>query len=104
MNNKTISAILMSALLNKNEYDKFCEQSYITDSKVNECIMNMYFYMLYSIDNQEKKEEYFQEFKKSYENLDKSQKEIVKQEYIDIIETQEKNKRKIKKKGMMDYE
>ena len=80
---------------------------YIEDQEVNECIMDMYFYMLYGgIENEEKREEYFKEFEKKYNALNKEQQELVKNDYISIIEAQEKNreKEKIKKKGMRDYE
>ena len=77
---------------------------YPSDERVVECIMDMYFYMMYTGINDEKKEEYLNEFAKKYNNLDKEQKEMVKNEYIDIIKTQKKNREKIKKKGMNDYE
>ena len=72
------------------------------DERVLECLMNMYFYMMHP--NENKKEEYFQEFEKSYNDLNEEQKQIVKQDFIDIIETQNKNKEKVKKKGMNNYE
>ena len=89
-----------SLLINSGEYN-----IEYNDSKVNECLMDMYFYMLYNGENnEEKKKEYFQEFENKYNKLNKEQQEQVKQEYINIIEAQKKNRGKIKKKGMIDYE
>ena len=99
---KSVRDILItSALLKTTEFEGGC----INDDRVLECIMDMYFYMLYNgIGNDPKKEEYFREFEKKYNNLNKEQQEIVKQEYIDIIETQNKNREKVKKKGNDKYE
>ena len=94
MKKSTMDILLTSALLHKNDYDGY----FIDDEKVSECIMDMYFYMLYGLDNIEKKEEYFHEFENKYNKLNKEQQELVKQEYIDIIEKQNKNKEKMKRK------
>ena len=82
----------------------YSNMNIINDQEVNECLMDMYFYIMYSGINEEKQEEYFQEFGKKYKNLNEKQQELVKKEYIDIIETQNKNREKIKRKGMIDYE
>lgn len=102
MMNKRINDLLCSlAIVGSYDFGSYYEY----DKKINDCLMDMYFYMLYNgIGNEEKKAEYFQEFENKYDKLDKKQQEIVKQEYIDIIETQNKNREKVKKKGMNDYE
>lgn len=103
MNNTIRDLLLSMAIMGDAKYGQY----YSYDEKVNDCLMSMYFYMLYNgMDNDVKREEYFKEFEKSYECLDKEQQDIVKKEYIDIIETQNKKreKEKIKKKGMRDYE
>ena len=102
MSKKNVMNLLMAmSLIGTNEYVGY----YISDEKVSECIMDMYFYMMYSgIGNEEKKELYFKEFEKKFDNLNEEQQEEVKKEYIDIIEAQNKEKEKIKKKGMNDYE
>ena len=102
MNKKKVIDLLMSmSLLGSSEYAGY----YPNDERVVECLWDMYFYMMYSgIGNEEKKEEYFSEFGKKFNNLNKEQQEIVKNEYIDIIEAQNKNKEKVKKKGMSKYE
>ena len=96
MKKSTMDVLLTSALLGTHEYEGY----FINDEKVSECIMDMYFYMLYGLDNIEKKEEYFHEFEKKYKELNKEQQEFVKKEYNDIIEKQKKNreKEKIKRK------
>ena len=102
--NGIIRDILLTSTLLKNEYTKICEQDSIIDFSVRNCIINMYFYMMTSADNAIKKEEHFKQFEESYNNLTKEQQEIVKQEYINIIETQKKNREKVKRKGMINYE
>jgi len=93
--------LITSALLNRGEYGGY----FINDERVMECIMDMYFYMLYSdVGNDEKIEEYFNELKNKYDNLNEEQQAIVKKEFLDIIEAQDKNKDKVKKKGMNKYE
>ena len=103
MNKNILNLLMASSLLNTNEYGGY----FINDERVQECIMAMYFYMLYNgANNEEKKEEYFNEFENKYNKLNKEQQEQVKKEYIDIIETQNRNreKEKVKKKGMINYE
>ncbi len=60
MNKRTMDILFTSALLHNYEYDGY----FINDERVSECIMDMYFYMLYGLDNLKKKEEYFHEFEK----------------------------------------
>ena len=86
--------LLASALLKTGEYDGY----FINDEKVLNCITDMYFYMLYGFDNLEKREEYFREFEKKYKELNSEQQELVKHEYFDILEKQNKNKEKTKRK------
>ena len=103
MNKSILNLLMASSLLHTNEYGGY----FINDDRVQECIMDMYFYMLYNgANNEDKKEEYFNEFEKKYNELNKEQQELVKNEYVDIIETQNKNreKEKVKKKGMNKYE
>ena len=103
MSKKVVDLLLSMSLLGTGEYAGY----YSNDERVMECLWDMYFYMMYNgLGNEEKKEEYFNEFGKKYEKLNEEQQEEVKKEYINIIETQNKNreKEKIKKKGMKDYE
>ena len=63
-----------------NSYDK--DNNYLShDSEVNECIMKMYFYLLSG------EEERFMEFEVLYDKLSYKQKEIVKNDYIYILES-----------------
>ena len=104
MSKKTPMDLLMTmSLLGTGEYAGY----YPNDERILECIMDMYFYMMYSnVGNEDKKEEYFNKFEKKYDNLNSNQQEEIKKEYINIIEAQNKNseKEKVKKKGMINYE
>ena len=101
MNNNSARDLLISfSLINDTSYI----DNPIFNPKVDECLMNMYFYLLYSNVNEEKKTEYFNEFEISYNKLNDDEKEIVRKDWLDIIKSKEKNKRKVKKKGMINYE
>ena len=102
MSKKTIMDLLLAfSSIGGNEYSDIP----VFDEKVNECLMDMYFYMLYNGDNNEtKKEEYFHEFENKYNKLNEKQQEEVRKEYKNIIETQKKNREKVKRKGMIENE
>ena len=101
MKKSIMDLLITSSLLNKSEYGGY----FINDEKVMECLMDMYFYMLYNgVGNDSKTEEYFSEFEKKYRNLNKEQQEIIKNDYTEIIESQNKNRDTVKKKGMNKYE
>ena len=76
---------------------------YIEDDLVNDCLMSMYFYMMCDSNNKDK-EKYFKDFDSKYQKLNSEQQEIVKKDYVSIIDAQNINKEKVKKKGMIDYE
>jgi len=100
VNNKIRDFICSLAMIGNYDFGGYC----CYDSKVNDCLMDMYLYMMYP--NGNKKEEFFHEFEKKYNDLNDEQKEIVKKDYIEIIEAQDRNieKEKVKKKGMNNYE
>lgn len=77
----------------KNLWFEIDTVNYIDDDKVNECIMYMY---LYFICDASQKEDLFQKFSKYYNELDDKQKELVKQDYLKVIENKDA---KVKKKG-----
>ena len=77
------------------EYASF----YTDDPLVNECLMSMYFYMICDSSLGNKKEEYFKEFEDKYQELNDEQKELVQKDYLQIIEAQDKNRKKVKRKG-----
>ena len=83
------------SLLGTNEYASF----YTDDPLVNDCLMSMYFYMICDSSLEKKKEELFNEFGQKYDELNNDQKELVKQDYLNIIEAQDKVKEKVKRKG-----
>ena len=74
------------------------------DDEIDECLMNMYFFMISDKMNNDKHEELWQAFESSYQKLNREQQEIVKKDYLTIINAQEKNKTKVKKKVMINYE
>ena len=104
MNKKIRDVLLIASLLGTHEYD--CFELY--DEEVTDCLMNMYFYMLTGESKEEVHEEYWKKFQESYRKLNKEQQEIVKNDYINIINAQDKNDEeeniKVKKKGMINYE
>ncbi len=74
------------------------------DDEIDECLMNMYFFMISGKMSNDKREELWQAFESSYQKLNREQQEIVKKDYLSIIDAQNKNKEKVKKKGMINYE
>ena len=91
--------LLAFSLINASDYS----QNTVFDPEIDECLMNMYFYMMYGNINEEKRNEYFNEFERCYNKLNEEQQEIVRKDYFDIIESKN-NKGKVKKKGMINYE
>ena len=74
------------------------------DEKVDECLMNMYFLMISDGMSKEKREQLWKAFDESFNKLNSKQQEIVKQDFIDIINNKNEIKKKVKKKGMINYE
>ena len=85
--------LLTRAVIGTNEY----MSDYIDDEMVNDCLNDMYLYMICGNEFAEKKQQYFSEFENKYNKLNSEQQELVKQEYIKIIEAQDRNK--VKRKG-----
>ncbi len=100
MNDKIKNVLLASALIGTQDYSSLGFD--IKDLDVVECLMNMYFFMLSDEMDEQVHEEYWKKFQQTYRKLTKEQQEIVKKDYIDIINAQDKNKEekeKVKKKG-----
>ena len=93
--------ILARLLINTNGTPLYnFDDNKFLDDEIADCLMNMYFYILsINTDDEKKQEEYFKKFDELYNNLTKEQQEIIIKDYLDIIEAQENNKEKIKKKG-----
>ena len=72
------------------------------NEKVRDCLFKLYILMLTNEDdiNYEKR---INEFKSLYQSLNEQEQENVKNEYINIMNTQSENS-KVKKKGMINYE
>ena len=66
--------------------------------EVNDCLLKMYFYLLEEDTNL--KEKRWNDFEKSYDNLNELDQEIIRNDLIDILE----NKESIKKKRRDFYE
>ena len=92
--------------LNGGINDNYHLDNYIDDIEVNECLMEMYFYLLYSRIDDKKAEEHLEKSHMIFQKLNSEQQEIVKNDIISIIETQKKEneKVKVKKKGFDKYE
>ena len=99
MNKKIYDLLLSMSLIGTFDY----MDDYIEDDLVNDCLMSMYFYMMCDSNNKDK-DKYFIDFDTKYQKLNSEQQEIVKKDYFSIIDAQNKNKEKVKKKGMIDYE
>ncbi len=70
---------------------------YIEDDLVNDCLMSMYFYMICDSKNKDK-EKFYKEFDEKFQKLSEDQQELVLNDYLKIIESQEKKKEKVKRK------
>ena len=79
------------------------ELKYLFDEDIIECQIRMYLLIMTkeSDDNYKKR---FQSFLESFNKLNEEKKEYIKGDYINIINTQNENKIKVKKKGMINYE
>ena len=90
---KEIEKYLLFSIINEIS-DPYDLKTY--DDEVDECLMNMYFFMLSSDMSEERREELWKEFDESYQKLNSEQQEKVKQDYIDIIKAQDENNEKVK--------
>ena len=98
MDKKEILLMLLGLMENITGDDYMSMSKTVTfDSDVNDCLIYMYFYMMSS------DEKYYQEFIERFDKLNEESKELVKNDYINIINTQCENN-KIKRKGEMNYE
>ena len=91
MSDEVREVLLFQSLIG-NEYSDF----FVGDKETVECLGSMYFYIM--CDNDILKDKYFQNFEEKYDKLTSEQQEIVKEEYLNIIETQKRNKEKEKRK------
>jgi hypothetical protein len=84
---KKITKFLALSLLltDSGEYGSDCK--YYENEIVNDCIMKLYFYLLTG------EEDKFEEFDTVYKELTEEQKELVKQDYLSILKSQEKEKK-----------
>ena len=87
MNNIRKFLALTLAMVPNNNY---ITGAYYTDPEVTDCLLKMYFFMLAEDDNPNK-DRYFNEFDELYDKLSPEQQEIVKQDYLSIIEEQDRH-------------
>jgi len=73
------------------------------DKEVKDCLRELFAYMACSVSFEVKKNEFFNEFENKYNLLTNEQQQLIKLEYLKMIETQN-NIVKMKKKGMIRYE
>ena len=65
MNKKLMNLLLSMSLIGIDEYAQ--EYNYLEDQQVNDCLINMYFYMM--CNDRDNKEDMYQEFEKRYNSL-----------------------------------
>ncbi len=73
------------------------------DKEVEDCLRELCAYMACNVSFESKKNEFFNEFENKYNLLTNEQQQLIKLEYLKMIETQN-NIVKMKKKGMIRYE
>ena len=76
----------------------------IYDKQVEDCLREMHLYMECSNFFEAKKDEFFNEFENKYSLLTSEQQELVKLEYMKMIEKRNKIIIKMKRRGMINYE
>ena len=75
------------ALTSSNNYANI--PTYFDDPEVSACLMEMYFFML--LEDDKAKEKHFAKFDELYNKLSEEQQELVKQDYLNIIESQDQD-------------
>ncbi len=90
MKKSLTNLLLLSSIFHANDYNF----PIIEEEKVLDCIMSMYFYLLLE-EKDEKKEEYYEKFTRQYDSLTPEQQEQVKQDYLSIINEQEKTSKEL---------
>ena len=80
-----MNLLLSMSLIGIDEYAQ--EYNYLEDQQVNDCLIHMYFYMM--CNDRDNKEDMYQEFDKRYNELNNEQQELVKKDYLNIIDAQD---------------
>ncbi len=84
MKDKNIDLLILPTLLNSGEYNT----EIIMDEQVNDCLFYLYLYLL--DDSNDDTNEYLKKFNQLYESLSILQQEIVKNDYLTILEQRQK--------------
>ncbi len=84
MKDKNKNLLILPTLLNSGEYNT----EIIMDEQVNDCLFYLYLYLL--DDSNDDTNEYLKKFNQLYESLSILQQEIVKNDYLTILEQRQK--------------
>ena len=84
MKDKNKDLLILTTLLNSGEYNT----EIIMDEQVNDCLFYLYLYLL--DDSNDGTNEYLKKFNQLYESLSLLQQEIVKNDYLTILEQRQK--------------
>lgn len=105
--NLLIDLIMIPSLLKEEEFDipsSPDDIKYFMDEDVTKCQLNLYLYMLLSANESEESESYYQKFGDCYDKLSDDKKDFIKRDYLRIIEAQDRNAERQRKKGNDLYE
>ena len=95
MNRNLLKLLLINTAITS-EYSQLEYNELSMDPLVNDCLMHMYFFMLLN-ENDPKKDEEYDKFKKLYHSFDKEKQEYIKKDFIKIINAQDENQKQYKK-------
>lgn len=85
MSRKAKELLILASILSS-DYTAEIDFEYAFDDEINDCLMEMYFFMLTG------DEERFKAFDEIYQKLEPKKQEYVKNDYLKIIAAQEKQK------------
>ena len=87
MNEQIMGLFSISSLVDTGEF----RGDYFEDEKIDDCLMDMYFYMMYVSIGDKRSEEYFREYERKFSELTAEQQEYVKADYLNILESRNAN-------------
>ncbi len=97
---------MIPSLLKEEEFDipsSPDDIKYFMDEDVTKCQTNLYFFMMLP-DGSAESGKYFKAFSDCYDKLTDDKKDFIKRDYLRIIEAQDKNAERQRKKGNDLYE
>ncbi|MBR3661180.1 MAG: hypothetical protein IKN63_04725 [Bacilli bacterium] len=96
--NDSKKLLMLLGIMNNMSSNSYQDQMITFDPDINDCLIYMYVYMMSG------EGKYYLEFSQRYVKLNDYQREFVKNDYINIINAQDENEKKIKRKGEIKYE